>query len=266
MTLRAGLAIGLILLMSRVPTPAPSLVLEGPDRDTLTEAQSYDITWRASGIRTVGVTAYGDRTPLGGRSRGTFNIRISDPVPASQGRVSWKPPLIDARKFRIRVAGYDSEGRTVRSFSREYEFRPVVMVNRSADGIYLDLHTRNNQRLYVQKDGRITKVYLSSSSENWEWQPRNSHPGRMHDHGGIFRVLSKERNHYSSLFRVDMPYAMRYHGGHYIHATSPSLYDSLGEPASAGCNRLTLEDARELYSQTPIGTRVEVIGPEGILL
>lgn len=261
----AGAAIGLLLLMSRVPT-APRLALIGPDREVLAEAQTYDIEWNASGIDTVSINAYGDRTLLGGRSRGTFNISISKPVPASRGKATWKLPLVDARKFRLRIAGYNSEGKQVRSVSREYQFRPVVMANRAKDGIYLDLHTRNNQRLYVQRDGRITRVYLSSSSEHWEWQPRNFHPGRMHDHGGIFKVIQKERNHYSTLFQVDMPYAMRYHGGHFIHATSPNLYHNLGAPASAGCNRLTLEDARELYTQTPLGTRVEVIGPEGVLL
>jgi len=76
-------------------------------------------------------------------------------------------------------------------------------------------------------------------------------------------VLEKKRSHWSTLFNVRMPWAMRYHGGHYIHATSPNLYRLLGRPASHGCNRLTHRDARELYQTTPLGTRVEVVGPDG---
>lgn len=60
-----------------------------------------------------------------------------------------------------------------------------------------------------------------------------------------------------------MRYSLRYHGGHYIHATTRNYYSALGQPASHGCNRLTLEDARALYLMTPIGARVEVIGPSG---
>jgi len=56
---------------------------------------------------------------------------------------------------------------------------------------------------------------------------------------------------------------MRYLSGHFIHATSPNLYKFLGEPASHGCNRLTKTDAKALYDATPLGTRVEVIGPNG---
>ena len=142
-------------------------------------------------------------------------------------------------------------------------FRPVVLEKRAADGIYLDLHKRTDQRLYVQKNGKLVKAYLSSSSENYLWLPPNRHLNKPHDHAGVFRVLSKEPDHMSRLFAVHMRWAMRYLGGHFIHATNRNLYRNLGRAASHGCNRLTLYDAKQLYDATPVGTRVEVIGPGG---
>ncbi len=238
--------------------------LIGPDRYGMQENDTYTITWSADpGIKSVAVLATGERTPLGKQSRGDFDIVISDPVPADQGQVEWKVPWIDSISFFVKLKGFDDSGQMVTTTAREYGFRPAVLWGKTQDGIYLDLHNKTHQRLYVQKDYKITKGYLSSSSEGYDWVPPNVHPRHKHDHAGVFRVLSKERNHYSRLFDVNMPWAMRYVGGHFIHATSPNLYKYLGTHASHGCNRLTRTDARELFRATPIGTRVEVIGPSG---
>lgn len=257
--------IALFVVVFRLAMPAllgQSLSLTGPNREGMLEGASYNITWESRGIRSVSLVAHGTRTPLGTESRGSFDTVIAEGVPATS-EAQWTVPLIDAITFFIKAKGYDDSGQLVAIDERGYRFRPAAMADRMADGMYLVLNQRINQRLYVQKDNRITHAYLSSSSRNYEWRPRNSHVQRPHDHAGVFRVLSKTRNHWSIVFQVDMPWAMRYHGGHFIHATSPNLYRNLGEPASSGCNRMTNHDARELYQMTPVGTRVEVIGPEG---
>lgn len=242
---------------------AQSLEFTGPDRDALVEDEEYSIGWFSWGLKSVSIVAYGERTRLGGKSRGEFVIVASEAGPGDDGERRWTVPWIDAIRFKIKLKGYDHFGRLVQTSVREFAFRPKVLANRLEDGIYVDLQARTNQRLYVQRDGRITRCYLTSSSIGYDWRPANVHPGRIHDHAGVFRVISKERNHWSTLANVNMAYAMRYHGGHYIHATSRNLYPALGRPASHGCNRLTNHDARELYSMTPIGTRLEVIGPRG---
>ena len=240
-----------------------SISITGPNRAAMLEGEIYRIAWTASGVTSVSVVADGERTPLGTESRGSFSYTIAESVPARQRSVEWTVPWIDSVKFTIRVKGYNSAGQQVTETKRRYGFRPATLANRMADGIYLDLSSRENQRLYVQKNYRIIEAYISSSSHSYNWRPSGSHIPSPHDHAGVFSVLTKSRLHWSTLFNVEMPYAMRYHGGHFIHATSPNLYKYLGQPASSGCNRLTLHDARKLYHSTPIGTRVEVIGPGG---
>lgn len=252
-----------VLLLVGVTAQAASIYLTGPERSGLLEGRSYNITWSADGIETVSLMAYRERTALGGEPRGSFVIPIAEGVPAAQGSHPWIVPWIDAIQLVVRLKGYDSAGREVAWSDRNYAFRPAVMANRTQDGIYLDLHQRMNQRLYVQRSGQLTHAYLSTSSAEYNWRSRNSHTKVPHDHEGTYRVLDKKPMHWSTLFQVEMPWAMRYHGGHFIHATAPANYHSLGTPASSGCNRLTESDARELYHMTPVGTRVVVIGPSG---
>ncbi|MHB0913664.1 MAG: L,D-transpeptidase [Armatimonadota bacterium] len=251
----------LLTLFLAQPLLAQSIALTGPNRQAMLEGTTYPISWSSDGIASVSVVASGERTPLGRRSRGAFVIVVAQGVPASAGSVAWTVPWVDSWQLLVKVKGYDSTGRLVANEARPYGFRPAVLADRTVDGLYLDLHERKNQRLYVQKNYQIVRAYLSSSSENYCWLPSGRHVPKPHDHAGVFWVLSKKRSHWSSQFHVWMPYAMRYHGGHFVHATSPNLYDKLGRPASHGCNRLTRDDARELYYSIPIGTRVEVIGP-----
>ena len=253
----------LILLCVQNTLLAQSLSITGPDKEAMLEGQTYSISWRADGVDKINIIAYGTRTPLGTESRGDFSIPVAQDIPASQGMVSWSVPWIDSISFHIKLQGFDSTGRQIAEDERTFGFRPAVLANRLKNGIYLDLHLRYNQRLYVQKDRRITHVYISTSSQNYFWLPRNVHVTEPHDHAGVFKVLDKSPMHYSILFDVEMPWAMRYLGGHFIHATLLERYATLGEAASSGCNRLTEYDAHELYNATPVGTRVEIIGPEG---
>lgn len=70
-------------------------------------------------------------------------------------------------------------------------------------------------------------------------------------------------------------YAVRFHGNELMHSVpyyrhSPdsleyNQYNRLGTPASAGCCRLALCDAKWIYENTTSGTRVDVIyDPEKI--
>ncbi|MHB9038376.1 MAG: L,D-transpeptidase [Armatimonadota bacterium] len=257
----------LVLLSIFVPAISPGLaqevLLTGPNREAMIEGDTYPITWDSDGMTSVRLVVHGTRTPLGIESRGDFEVVIAEEVPASNGVLDWTVPWIDSIEFLIKIEGYDSAGHVVATHERGYGFRPEVMANRTADGIYLDLHKRFDQRLYVQQGHRITHVYISSSSRNYHWLPPNGHISQPHDHAGVFRILDKIPDYWSRQYDVPMPYAMRYLSGHFIHATNPDYYDLLGAPASSGCNRMTQRDAKVLYDMTPIGTRVEVIGPNG---
>lgn len=253
----------LLLLMVSGQVNAQAIMITGPNRAALLEDRTYDITWFASGVDKVSIRAYGTNTPVGGQSRGDFSIPIADSIPASQGSVKWQVPSIDSISFTVEVKANNQPPGSDIIATQTFGFRPAVMAGKIAAGIYLDLHERTHQRLYLQKAGKIVRAYLSTSSANYLWLPSNSSLQTPHDHAGVFRILGKEPLHWSRLFDVPMPWAMRYTGGHFIHATSPGEYEFLGTPASSGCNRLHYDDARALYSITPIGTRVEIIGPNG---
>ena len=252
-----------LLIIACLPAASQEIYLTPLPQSELTEGQSYHVEWSAGGAETVAVILTGECMPLGGKSRGSFETVVMKGVPAVNCECTFTMPWVDAISFTLKAKGYDGSGHLISVGEQKYRFRPAVLANRFDDGIYLDLHLKTNQRLYVQKDRVITKAYLSSSSENYLWEPPNVHPKKPHDHAGVFKVLDKNPNHWSKLYEVRMYWSMRYLSGHFIHATSPNLYGLLGQPASHGCNRLTKADAKALYEATPVGTRVEVIGPAG---
>jgi hypothetical protein len=251
----------LISLLIATAVFGQSVTISGPAQVELTEGKTYTCDWSSPDVVTVVVRIYGPRTPLGSASRGEFEFTPALTATGQPDQAQFIVPWVDAIQFTMKLKAYDFQGRLLAVKDQAYRFRPAILENRLKDGIYLDLHRRINQRLYVEKDGAITHCYLSSSSQNYLWLPRNRHIAKPHDHAGVFKVLDKSPSHWSKEFNVEMPWALHYLAGHYIHATSRRFYRYLGTPASHGCNRLTRQDAKELYKATPVGTRVEVIGP-----
>lgn len=74
---------------------------------------------------------------------------------------------------------------------------------------------------------------------------------------GYFQVLTKERNHFSSLFPVYMPYSLRFYEDFFIHGIP---YYPNGEQVpprfTGGCLRLKDEDAKEVYEFASVGMPV----------
>jgi ankyrin repeat protein len=71
---------------------------------------------------------------------------------------------------------------------------------------------------------------------------------------GDFVITDKERNHRSTIYKVDMPYFMRLSCLDFgMHAGMVPNY-----PASHGCIRLPSEAARKFFAEIPIGTLVTV--------
>lgn len=76
---------------------------------------------------------------------------------------------------------------------------------------------------------------------------------------GLYQVLSKEENHFSSFGRVWMPWSMQFQGNFFIHGKT---YYPDGSPTradySGGCIRLASEDAEYFYKLAQNGTPVLV--------
>ncbi|MDD5489595.1 MAG: L,D-transpeptidase [Candidatus Moranbacteria bacterium] len=70
------------------------------------------------------------------------------------------------------------------------------------------------------------------------------------------RIISKTINGYSRKYDAEMPYAMQFKRGYYIHAWSWS--EPLPAPghgyATHGCISLDLPDAKFLFDWAPVGT------------
>ncbi|MDP9292090.1 MAG: ankyrin repeat domain-containing protein, partial [Verrucomicrobiota bacterium] len=71
---------------------------------------------------------------------------------------------------------------------------------------------------------------------------------------GHFVITNKERNHRSTIYKVDMPYFMR------LSCLDFGMHEGMvpNYPASHGCIRLPSIAARKFFSEIPIGTLVTV--------
>jgi N-acetylmuramoyl-L-alanine amidase len=69
---------------------------------------------------------------------------------------------------------------------------------------------------------------------------------------GHFTVIRRARMSWSRLYHVWLPYALYFHRGWAIHA----FRIVPDQPASHGCIRIPIEDARLVYEASPLGTPV----------
>lgn len=115
---------------------------------------------------------------------------------------------------------------------------------------------RSLQRLFVYENGRCIFCFKCSTAVTGKILSVNEDSNKPHDHVGVFSIQGKELNHYSRKYHVNMPYALQYWGGHYIHATK--AISRLGRPASHGCVRLHPKDAKILFKFAQVGDVVEI--------
>jgi hypothetical protein len=250
----------LLLLVVPLSAQNPQVVLQGPNTRQLAEGRTYQIKWMGYGIKTVSIVAEGVLTSIPDAPRGQFTEVLAQGIPASQGDLSWQTPYLDTLRFNIRIKGYDAAGRLVAEDSRGYIFRPAILRNRTANGIYIDLRDPTRQRIYRLAQNEVTNIYLTSGARTHIGLPKTMDSPEPHDHVGVYRVLQKIPMYWSNEYKVWMTHSMRFWKGHFIHGTYPSEYQYLGRPASSGCIRMDRTDAKQLYDMTPIGTRVEIFG------
>jgi lipoprotein-anchoring transpeptidase ErfK/SrfK len=134
-------------------------------------------------------------------------------------------------------------------------FRLFLYVNKAESG-------PSAQRMYVfekTEDGELSPLYawpVSTGRERVEIDP-HGHVETSVTPLGYFELDPQRQfvDHASSQWNEAMPYAMFFNwkpNGHNtglaIHGTPDENADALGTPASAGCVRLSLENARRLFS------------------
>lgn len=97
-----------------------------------------------------------------------------------------------------------------------------------------------NMTLALYRDGgEIETLPIKTKGERDSWWETPT---------GNYEILGKERNHFSSIGEVWMPYSMRFYGNYYVHGW-PYYDDGTPVPQSysGGCIRLSTEDAKKVF-------------------
>lgn len=105
--------------------------------------------------------------------------------------------------------------------------------------------------LRVYTDGTVAREFkiLTKGREGSWWETP----------AGVYRIESREENHFSSFGQVYQPWSMAFQGNFFIHGWP---YHADGTPVSSqfsgGCIRLSNEDAQAVYGLVGVGTPVIV--------
>ncbi len=106
-------------------------------------------------------------------------------------------------------------------------------------------------KVMLYQDGIATATYpiLSKGRKGTPWETPS----------GVYQVLLKEKNHFSSIGHVFMPWSMQFYGNFFIHGWP---YDVEGNDVprgySGGCVRLSTPDSEAVYRFAERGTAVVV--------
>lgn len=159
-----------------------------------------------------------------GTADGTYGMRTWHAVVAFQG---WRGLQRDG------VAG----PRTRASLATSRRPEPWGGLER---GLEVDL--RRQVLLVISGGTAVRAIHVSTAARGYETPT------------GSFRVLRRELRSWSFQYRVWLPYALYFSGGHALHA-----YPSVPTfPASHGCVRIPAADAAAVYATAPLGTPVLV--------
>lgn len=108
-----------------------------------------------------------------------------------------------------------------------------------------------DMKLYLFENGRATTTLdiLSKGKRGSRWETPT----------GLYKIETKEEDHFSSIGEVHMPYSMQFFGNFFVHGWP---YYSGGKPVpegySGGCIRLSTEDAEKVFEFVKRGTPIFV--------
>ena len=112
------------------------------------------------------------------------------------------------------------------------------IISSSAYADYDIVVSKRHQTMEVYENGQLLDVWPVSTARRGYETP-----------SGTFYPYSYQTMHYSRKYdNAPMPFSIFFRGGYAIHATPHT--QALGTPASHGCVRLSLKNARTLYQIT----------------
>jgi lipoprotein-anchoring transpeptidase ErfK/SrfK len=99
--------------------------------------------------------------------------------------------------------------------------------------------------VFITIDKSDQTMYVETLTDTYEWPISTGREG-YNTPSGEYRPYLLKKLHYSKKYdNAPMPWSIFFHEGYAIHATGE--VERLGSPASHGCVRLELKNARWLY-------------------
>lgn len=113
--------------------------------------------------------------------------------------------------------------------------------------------------VYIKVDLRDQRMQVQFEDNSYDWKISSGRIGYLTPNGK-YGVEWLSRDHKSKKYNMaPMPYAIFFNGGYAIHGTYET--GNLGRPASHGCIRLSVENAKRLFSLVQSnGARIEIVG------
>lgn len=116
-------------------------------------------------------------------------------------------------------------------------WKVVIKINKAPKAQYMDVYVDGKKVNHFKvSTGRSKMEKAKSGEEYFSGTPK-----------GWFTPTYQEVVHKSKKWEVDMPFATFIIGGIAIHGIPESLNYALGTPASGGCIRLKLENAKYIF-------------------
>ena len=99
--------------------------------------------------------------------------------------------------------------------------------------------------VFITVDKSEQRMYVETPTDRFVWKVSTARKGYITPSGQYQPYLLKKLHYSRKYDNAPMPYSIFFHGGYAIHATGE--VERLGSPASHGCVRLELQNARWLY-------------------
>ncbi len=99
--------------------------------------------------------------------------------------------------------------------------------------------------VFITVDKSSQEMIVETPLETFRWDVSTGRKGYITPSGNYQPYMLKKLHYSKKYDNAPMPYSIFFHGGYAIHATGE--VERLGSPASHGCIRLELQNARWLY-------------------
>lgn len=121
---------------------------------------------------------------------------------------------------------------------------------------------KEGKAIHADLNAKVLTVYQDGTAERTFPILATGKPGSTYETpAGAYTIKTKEKNHFSSITKIWMPYSMHFYGNYFVHGW-PHYDDGtiVQSTYSGGCIRLSTEDAGALFNMIDIGTPIVVTG------